>query len=302
MTTCYYDLLANQKVCLRGLRKFCTFKVLTEVYSKRYVQAKNQSMRIREIINKKTGEKIISFGGEDFENVNPDRHYYDACFVKRMMLQVPDEARGKKKPTEKGKQILLETAKDCREFINSFRAVELPQQLLDLLKAKKKSEQQKLLKNLVLNPDILMGFLLKAGDNGYTLSQYSSEFQPSDIDKEKMPYAYMLNENGEIQKFGKTELTDGQLKQALEQRSVKIAKIIEKDGEWHCFFITFNSIGGKENWRDGQPHFHYISNFFGIKKEDVIEQIKSKKYKLGNLPHITLTDYGVQPNQKKPEL
>jgi hypothetical protein len=147
-----------------------------------------------------------------------------------------------------------------------------------------------------------MGFLLKAGDNGYTLSQYSSEFQASDVDKEKMPYAYMLNENGEIQKFGKTELTDRQLKQALEQRSVKIAKIIEKDGEWHCFFITFNSIDGKENWRDGQPHFHYISNFFGIKKEDVIEQIKSKKYKLGNLPHIALTDYGVQPNQKKTKL
>lgn len=255
-------------------------------------------MRIREIINKKTGEKIISFGGEDFENVNPDRHYYDACFVKSMMLLVPDELRGRKEPSEQGKQILLETAKNCREFINSFRAVEIPKQLLDLLITTKKREQQKLLNGLVLNPDILMAFLLKAGDNGYVLSQYSSEFQPSAIEKEKMPYAYMINEDGEIQKFGKTELTDGQLKQALEQRSVKIAKIIEKDEEWHCFFITYNSIGGKENWRNGKPHFHYISKYFGIKKEDVIEQIKSKNYKLGNLPHIALDDYGNQPNEK----
>lgn len=144
-------------------------------------------MRIREVINKKTGEKIISFGGEDFENVNPDRHYYDACFVKRMLLQVPDELSGKKKPTEKGKQILLETAKECREFINCFRAVEIPKQLLDLLKAKKKKEQQKLLNGLVLNPDILMAFLLKAGDNGFTLSQYSSEFQTSAMIKKNCP-------------------------------------------------------------------------------------------------------------------
>ncbi|SHG11482.1 hypothetical protein SAMN05444483_1056 [Salegentibacter echinorum] len=143
-----------------------------------------------------------------------------------------------------------------------------------------------------------MGFLLKAGDNGFLLSQYSSNFQTSAIDKEKLPFAYMLNEDGEIEKFGKTELTDGQLKQALEQRSAKVAKILEKDGGWHCFFITYNSIGGKENWQNGKPHFHYISNYFGIKKEDVIEQIKSKKYKLGNLPHIALDDYGVQPDRK----
>jgi hypothetical protein len=110
--------------------------------------------------------------------------------------------------------------------------------------------------------------------------------------------AYMREKDGSITKFGNTELTDGQLKMALEQRSVKIAKFIEKDEEWHCFFITYDSIGGKENWQNGQPHFHYISNLFGIKKEDVITQIKSKKYKLGNLPHITLEDYGTQPQNK----
>jgi hypothetical protein len=255
-------------------------------------------MRIRTIINKKTGEKFISFGGEDFENVNPDEHYYGACFVKRMMLQVPEELNGKKKPSEKGRKILIETAKNCREFIDSFRAVELPKELLQLLNSSKKKEQTKLLKGLVINPDTLMGFLLLAGDNGYSLSQYSSEFQTTAVDKEKMPVAYRQKDDGTIEKYGNTELTDGQLKQALEQRSVKIAKILEKDDEWHCFFITYNSIGGKENWKDGQPHFHYISNLFGIEKKDVIEQIKSKKYKLGNLPHIALENYGVQPDKK----
>jgi len=255
-------------------------------------------MRISEIINKKTGEKLISFGGEDFENVDPAKHYFDACFVTRMIIQLPEETRGRKKPTEKVREILLKTVKDCRELIDDFRKVKLPKNLVHLLGTTKKSDQQKLLKGMILNPDILMALLLMAGDNEYTLSQYSSEFQTSAVDEEKLPYAFMRNKDGEIQKFGKTELSDGQLKQALEERSVKVAKILEKGEEWHCFFLTFNSIGGKENWQNGQPHFHYISNLFGIKKEAVIEQIKSKKYKLGNLPHIALEDYGVQPDKK----
>ena len=241
---------------------------------------------------------MISFGGEDFENVNPDRHYYDACFVKKMMMLVPDEVTGKKTPTEYSKAVLMETAKDCREFINSFRKVELPKNLINLLGSKKKSDQQKLLKGLEITPDILMGFILFAGDKDYTLSEYISEFQTSAIDGKKLPYAYTLKDDGEITKFGSTDLTNGQLKQALEQRNVKIAKIITKGDEWHCFFLTYNSIAGKENWQNGQPHFHYVSNLFGISKSDLIENIRSKDYKLGNLPHIVLKEYGVQPEDK----
>lgn len=256
-------------------------------------------MIVREFINKKTGAKIISFGGEDFENLNPDEHYYEHCFVSRMMLLRPEESTGRTAPTEEGKLILLETAKQCREYINSFRSIKLPENLLSLLNSKKKKDQIKLLNGLSLTTDMLMGFLLQAGDNGYTLSEYSSEFQASDIDEEKLPYAFITKDDGTIEKIGKTELSDKQLKHALKQRSVKVAKIIEKGEEWHCFFITYNSIGGEENWKDGQPHFHYISNLFGIKKEDVIKQIKSKEYKLGNLPHVALLDYGQQPDKKE---
>lgn len=252
-------------------------------------------MKITEVINKKTGEKVITFGGEDFENVDPDKHFYGACFVKRMMLLVPDEVRGRKKPSEEGTRVLIKTAKDCREFINSFRKIKLPQELIDLLDTSKKKHQTKLLKGLELTTDIFMSFMLYCGDNGYSLSQYTSHHHATGIDTKKLPAAYMKKSDGTIKKFGKSELTDGQLIQALEQRSVKVAKLLEKGDEWHCFFLTFNSIAGKENWQDGQPHFHYISNFFGIEKKELIKQIKSKKYRLGNLPHISLTDYGEQP-------
>lgn len=255
-------------------------------------------MKISEIINKKTGEKLISFGDDDFEKVNPDRYYYDAFFVKRMMLLVPEEASGRTKPTQKGKEILMETAKNSRELIDAFREVELPKNLVSLLGSNKKSMQQKLLNGLVLTPDTLMGFILLAGDQGYTLSQYRSEFQTAAVDASKLPKAYRIKKDGSVEKFGNTELTDGQLRQALEQRSVKVAKIIERDEEWHCFFLTYNGISGKENWQNGQPHFHYISNLLGIKKEDLIEQIKSKEYKLGNLPHVALKEYRDQSNNE----
>lgn len=253
-------------------------------------------MKISEIINKNTGEKLISFGDDDFENVNPDRYYFEAFLMKKMIFLVPEEILGGAEPTEKGKEILLEAAKESREFINAFRKVELRKNLTSLLGTNKKSIQQKLLNGLEMTPDILMGFILFAGDQGYTLSQYRSEFQTAALDAGKLPKAYRIKKDGSVERFGNTELTDGQLKQALEQRSVKVAKIIEREEEWHCFFLTYNSIGGKENWQNGQPHFHYISNLFGIKKEDLIRQIKSKEYKLGNLPHVALKDYGIQPN------
>ena len=255
-------------------------------------------MKVREIINKKTGERLISFGGEDFENVNPGQHFYEACFVSKMMMLLPEETTGRKAPTKKGAETLVKVAENCRDFIDKFRKTQIPSELTNLLNTKKKKEQTKLLNGLRMNPDILMAFLLMAGDLGYKLSQYESEHQTKAVDSTKMPMAYRKKEDGTIEKFGKTGLTDGQLKQALEQRSVKVAKILEKDNEWHCFFLTFNSIGGKENWQNGQPHFHYISNLFGIEKKDVIEQIKSKNYKLGNLPHIALDDYGKQPEEK----
>ncbi len=255
-------------------------------------------MKVREIINKKTGERLISFGGEDFENVNPSLHFYNASFVTRMMILEPDETSGRKKPTKKGAKTLIKVVKECRDFIDKFREVRIPIELTHLLNTKKKKEQTKLLNGLRINPDILMAFLLMAGDKDYTLSQYVSEHQTKAVNSTKMPLAYMQKKDGTIEKLGNTELTNGQLKQALEQRSVKVAKILEKGDEWHCFFLTYNSIGGKENWQNGQPHFHYISNLFGIEKKNVIKQIKSKNYKLGNLPHIALDDYGKQPEEK----
>ena len=56
-------------------------------------------------------------------------------------------------------------------------------------------------------------------------------------------------------------------------------------------------MGGKENWKDGQPHFHYISSGFGISKNDFIESMRTGNYKSTSI-HIDLLEYGEQPKKE----
>lgn len=251
----------------------------------------------REITNKQTGEKLIIFEDDDFEYEKPVKHYGDDFIVKQMVLNgIPnEELNGSKKPTEKSKSIFRRAVLHWQELLQEYKTVKVPDGLLELFGTNKKGDQEKLLKGVVLTPDNLMGLLIKAEEKGYTLSQYSSVFTQKGVDLSKMPFAYRVKVNGEVQVFGKTELSNGQLRQAIENRKGKIAKILDKGNEWHCFFTTFKSLRGEETWRgDKQPHYHYISNAFGIDREEIVKQIKSEKYALGNLPHIKLEGYGNQ--------
>jgi len=238
------------------------------------------------------------FEDGDFEYEKPVKHYGDGFIVKQMVLSgVPnEELNGDQKPTKKSNEIFIKAALRWQDMLQKFKAIEVPNGFLKLFGTSKKADQENLLKGQILTPDVLMGLLIKAEEQGYTLSQYSSEYSQKGVDLSKMPFAYQVKENGEVQIFGKTELSDGQLKQAIEHRKVKVAKILEKGNEWHCFLATYKSLRGEETWLgENQPHYHYISNAFGIDRAEVVNQIKSEKYKLGNLPHIKLEEYGNQP-------
>lgn len=257
-------------------------------------------MLFKRLFNKKTGEQLISFVDGDCEKVNPIKHYEGYFIVSRMILQgVPVEEMNKEVPiSERSKQIFISVAKQWREKLSIISQTPIPQNLVTLLSTNKKSEQEKLLRGIELNPDLLIALLFKAySDYGYTMSKYSSEISQKGIDISKMPLAYEVRDDGEVKVFGKTELSDGQLKQAIAHRKVTVVKFLEKENNWHCFFTTFKSLRGEEVWLgQNQPHFHYISSAFGITREKVIAELKSDKYKLGNLPHIKLTEYGNQPD------
>lgn len=85
-------------------------------------------------------------------------------------------------------------------------------------------------------------------------------------------------------------MSDGQLKHAIKFRKVIVAKVLDKGDEWHCFYLTFKSIAGEESWKNGQPHYHYLSDKWGISREELVRQIKSDKYPSTSV-HIDLLDY-----------
>ena len=91
-------------------------------------------------------------------------------------------------------------------------------------------------------------------------------------------------------------MSDKQLKHIIEQRKVIVSHFFEKDDLWHCIFLTYKSIEGKENHNFGQPHFHYISSGFEISKQDFIESMKTGHYRTTNI-HFDLLEYGNQPNK-----
>jgi hypothetical protein len=257
-------------------------------------------MRFRQILNEETGEMLISFTEEgDIEFVNPFEYLANFFITRKMIMSgVPiEELKGEKNPTEASTSIFRNAMDSWVKEKVRILKTELPDSLIKLLQTNKKSEQEKLIKSFHLTPAILMAFAFRAYiDFGFTLSMYQNEITPNGIDSSKMPYASLINEKGEVEKFGKTELSDGQIKQIIQHRKVTVARIFDNRDTWHCFFANYRSLNGDEIWLGkNQPHFHYISKAFGISRQELINELKSTKYNLGNVPHLKLLDYGKQP-------
>lgn len=185
------------------------------------------------------------------------------------------------------------------ENFTKIMATEVPEALFSLLKSTSKGEQVKLLKGLRLTAENLTAFIFRAfTEHGWTYSQYHCQQYPKGTDKGCLPRLAIVNrETGEVTKTGETSLTDGQIKQVIEQRKVVSVKFLDKGSEWHCFFITYRSIGGEESWKNGQPHYHYISDKFLIPRDEAVKQFKGDKYPTTNV-HIELLGYGNQPEKK----
>jgi hypothetical protein len=183
-------------------------------------------------------------------------------------------------------------------FFEKFEGTEIHENFIKLLGTNRKKDQVKLLRGMTINPDELMSLIFKSyNDFGYLYSKYHIKSIPKGFEGKKRPKIFRVEKDGSIEKYGETDLTDGELKHLIENRKIIVSHFFENDEQWHCFFLTYKSIGGKENWKNGQPHFHYISSAFGISKDDFIESMKSGKYKSTPV-HIDLLEYGVQPDEK----
>lgn len=248
--------------------------------------------RVSKIAHEKGGHYTI-FEAPDFEYVNPIEYYAEShkqtCFtIMRDMLL----AKKLPFPIQDIDRIIQKKAEqEWEEKYNEIIQTEVPQNFIDLLTADSKNEQVKLLKGQSLTPDQLIAFIFKAWtDFGFSFSQYKAEYAQKGLDKGDMPQVVEVKDD-KVEKVGSTSLSDGQLKQAVEHRKVIISKFLDNGASWHCLFVTFKSLKGGENWKDGQPHYHYISDKFGHERDKVVAELTNEKYKLGNLPHIDLLDY-----------
>ena len=121
---------------------------------------------------------------------------------------------------------------------------------------------------------------------GYTYSCYRAKHNHKGLEEAQLPELIYVEENGNVTSIGETKLSKGQLKQAIEHRKITVSKFLDSGESWHCFFLTFKSLSGKESFKDGQPHLHYISDKWNIPRKEVVEQLTNKKYNLPSLPHI----------------
>jgi hypothetical protein len=185
------------------------------------------------------------------------------------------------------KKIILEGAlTDWQVELERLKEIKVSENLFKLLETEKKKEQIKLLKGLSLTSDELTAYIIKAHEiYGYTYSHYSATHFGSGFNESQFPELIHV-ENGIINTIGDTKLSKGQQKQIVEHRQCIIFKILDKGDKWHCFFITYKSLAGKEGYKNGQPHLHYISNSWKISRESIKEQLSNKIYTLPSLPHI----------------
>lgn len=238
------------------------------------------------------------FWDDIVEEVNPIDYYKKFELNKRATmyrdyLEMKDPLLAQKLSDDFYIQFARQTLSE-EKFWETKEQTKVPENFLKLLKTQRKKDQESLLKGLSINPDQLIALIFKSyNDYGYLYSRYRFENLPKDLTSKKKPKVADISEDGVVKTIGATDLTDGQVKNMIEQRKVIIAHFFDKDDDWHCLFITYNSIEGKEKWKDGQPHFHYISSAFGITRKDFIKSMRSGQYKSTSI-HIDLLDYGNQ--------
>ncbi len=154
----------------------------------------------------------------------------------------------------------------------------------------KKKDQIRLLKDVKLTNCQLGSVFNFADECGYKFSHYKWQGDPKSVKDEKLPSFMHLKDDGNVEYMGETTLTEGQMRTIIDQADVLIARVFDNGIHWHCFLQTYKGLKGKEAGVQGsRPHLHYLSDSFGISKDDLIKMIKMGRYP--NTPvHILLSN------------
>ncbi len=153
-----------------------------------------------------------------------------------------------------------------------------------------KKQQIRLLRGVQLTNTQLSSLYNFADECGYKFSHYKWQGDPKSVKDEKLPSFMHLKDDGNVEYMGETTLTEGQMRTIIDQADVLIARVFDNGIHWHCFLQTYKGLKGKEAGVQGsRPHLHYLSDSFGISKDDLIKMIKMGRYP--NTPvHILLSN------------
>lgn len=256
-------------------------------------------MDVLRTTNPATGSIFTAVDSGDVERVKPIE-YYRAAHINMFVATYQTFLLAKKTPYPLylfDELLKNKGEADWEETYRELIAVPVPQPLVNILSCTSKKEQVRELKGLSLENRELQAFVFTAWEKyGFTFSQYRAMHYPNGFDKTQLPTVF-YKEGDTVTTIGETSLTEGQLGQAIEHRHATVAKILDNGSNWHCFFLTYKSLNGKEAYKDGTPHLHYISNLWGLTREKVVAELKSKNY---NLPSVHIdyhTHRNPRPNQ-----
>lgn len=234
---------------------------------------------------------------EDCEYVNPVEWFRDNIFsqVSQMtfnllMLSLQSKEPPLIPPGKNPIEFLREAAeydakKTWNKEIGKIAATKVPDGLWRTLRSASKKEQQKALKGLVVSGDELTAFYCKAYfKQQYLFSNYTFEFLPTGTELNQMPGLAYIEKDRSVTVIGNTDFSPKKLKQTIEHRRRRIVRFLDKDSEWHCIFYDYRSMAGLETDDQG-PHVHYLSDKFGLTRQQALESLSQKQYSVPSL-HI----------------
>ena len=224
----------------------------------------------------------------DYELVKPHDYLIETIVNnKYRLMQIIAQGQNITGPKQLLLQIMRKRAiAEWREEYAEMLVKNLPANLLSLLSTERKKDQKRLTKGMELTNDELTAFIAQAGHfHSFLYSQYRSEHLPNGTDLANLPVFTHLGDDDSITKVGNSTLSDGELKNVVNQRKVLLGTFLEKGIDWHCFVYTYDSVNGKEDGKWGS-HIHYISSKWGVPKDIVVTGIKRGHYVSSGLPHI----------------
>lgn len=180
---------------------------------------------------------------------------------------------------------------DTKKMVDNFAYAEIPECFGTILNSDlSKNEQEKLLNGVTLTDREWDAIFYKAEEKGYTYSFYKYVAPIASVEGKTVPDFIYKNKDGKVEYFGNSTLSDKHMAHIVENTKTIIARIIDRGNHWYCFVQTMKGVRGHEGGKLGsKSHIHYISDKFGISRDDLVAQIHEGHYPTDSV-HILLAD------------